>query len=279
MKRLFLACTPRTGNLWFRKMLAASLGIQNVAAHSPEEVPWRDLPTDCLVAMHWHYSDGFAAFLRSQGFSSIVTMRNPLDVLISILQFSKHEPATARWLNGEGGDERGLACADPTSPEFLQYALSERAAALLGISSEWAPHALSVVRYEELVECSETVLTRVLREVGETAVVPLSDVIAQNTMERLRPVSKHHFWRGEPGLWRKLLTQEFCRAISARHAELMAVTGYDHSHATAPSAEAVRELWEKLSDTEAGGYLGANKAESARGAELQGSPTGTTPSR
>jgi hypothetical protein len=262
MQRLFLACTPRTGNTWFRKMLAASLRFHETAAHSPQEIAWSTLPPECIVAMHWHFSDEFARFLRHRKFFPIVIVRHPLDVLISILQFAKGEPATARWLGGEGGDERLLADADPTSPEFLEYALSARAALLLGISAEWTRHAVSVVRYERLVEQPAHVLGAVLDRMGRAPVVPSAEVVAGFALERLKRISKNHFWRGEAGLWRKLLTREIREEIFRRHGGLFHSLGYHCECPTAPTAEIARETWHRL--CESASYAGAGVPNSAR---------------
>jgi hypothetical protein len=199
MHRLFLACTPRTGNLWFRKMLATSLQWTETAAHKPAEIPWRSLPPKCIVAMHWQFSQDFHDMLQAHDFVPIVIARHPLDVLISILHFSQCEPATSKWLGGLGGGEHLLHQADPASPEFLEYALSERASALLSISAEWLPHAASMVRYEDLVSQPELVLDRVIQQIGGSPQLPLAEVIESHTMERLRASCRHHLWRGEPG--------------------------------------------------------------------------------
>jgi hypothetical protein len=87
--------------------------------------------------MHWRRSPTFHQFLMERQFEVLVTVRHPLDVLISILHFAQYEPATRRWLDGEGGNETSLLGADPTSEAFLAYALSGRASALFEVSAEW----------------------------------------------------------------------------------------------------------------------------------------------
>jgi len=126
-------------------MLAGCLDMRVTAAHSPAEVNWEALQEDCLLAMHWRHTPEMEAILGE--FEILVTARHPLDVLISILQFSQHEPATARWLEGEGGNENLLMDASPTDKKFLDYALSDRAAALLSVSVEWRERARAVVPY------------------------------------------------------------------------------------------------------------------------------------
>jgi hypothetical protein len=245
MKRFFIACTPRTGNLWFRKLLTGSLGIMEMAAHNPEEVSWQTLPPECAVAMHWDYSSPFVAMLRSLDFTPVVTARHPLDVLISILQFSQSEP-TARWLEGRGGSERVLRNADPASPEFLQYALSDRAAALLSVSAAWRSAAREIIRYEDLVKDPEAVLRRVLNTFGRSPRVPLPEVVAAHTFARLRPISTTHMWRGIPGLWRELLPEDRVHVIYRRHRLVFESLGYQCDHPAAPTREVARERWRAL---------------------------------
>ena len=246
MNRLFLACTPRTGNVWFRKLVANALKISETAAHTPAEIQWQALPARCIVAMHIRRRPEFAEFLSSQGFTPIVTVRHPLDVLLSILHFSKYEPSTARWLEGIHGDERTLSDADPTSPAFLQYALSERAAALLAVSVDWLDTACAAVRYEELVANPLQTLERLLVTLGETAQAPLPEVIENHTIPRLRPLAQHHFWRGIPGLWRDVFTREYRQAVYDRHETVFRALGYNCECPTAPTAEAAYQKWQSL---------------------------------
>ena len=84
--------------------------------------------------------------------------RHPLDVLVSILHFASHEPQTARWLDGEGGDESSILGAEPASAAFLASATGPRARALLAVTPEWWPHGGVAVRYEDAVGSPEAAL-------------------------------------------------------------------------------------------------------------------------
>jgi hypothetical protein len=59
------------------------------------EISWDASTRNRLVAMHWRRTPEVHEILTRLNFDIIVTARHPLDVLISILQFSQHEPATA----------------------------------------------------------------------------------------------------------------------------------------------------------------------------------------
>src|SRR5437879_4423754 len=117
--RLAIVCTPRTGNVWLRTMLGDLYGIPATAVHSPDEVDWDRLPPECVLAAHWHRTPSFLERLREAGFKVIIPARHPLDVLVSILQFSLHDRSTLRWLEGENGNERSIYGAMPGSTAFL----------------------------------------------------------------------------------------------------------------------------------------------------------------
>jgi len=244
--RLFLACTPRTGNTWFRKMVAQATGGVDAAAHSPSEIAWESVETPCIVAMHCHRTPAFQSFLADAGFDVLTMVRHPLDVLVSILHFSKYEPATARWLEGEGGDESPLRCADPTSAEFLDYALSRRAALLLNVSSEWYSSAREVVHYERLVADTAGTLDAILRRLGCSMHATADDVAIHNSLDRLRRFSKYHFWRGEPGLWRRVIPASYQLSIYEGHRDLFELWGYPRPDESPLLAEEARETWSMI---------------------------------
>jgi hypothetical protein len=137
MNRLAVVGTSRSGNTWLRILLAQLYDLAQYAAHTPDALDWETLPENCIVQLHWHRLPPFTTFLAAQNFRVVTMARHPLDILISILQFSPHEPQTACWLDGENGNETAIHNKSVISPEFLAYAVSSRAQALLSISREW----------------------------------------------------------------------------------------------------------------------------------------------
>jgi hypothetical protein len=244
--RYFLACSPRTGNNWVRQLVADSLYLTSYAVHRVGDVPWDNLPPHCIVSLHEHASAELYRFLARHDFKVVVMVRHPLDVLISILHYAQHEPKTALWLAGEGGDESGLAGAGPLDPAFLTYACGARAAALLGISAEWLPYASVTVRYEELCKDSILKLRQLLASLGVTPARPLDKVTAENTLTALRKKNPHdvyHFWRGQPGFWRRVLTLDVAREIWSRHRALFETLGYSCDPDPRLTAEQARLNW------------------------------------
>lgn len=250
-KRLFIVCTPRTGNTWLRKLLAGALGLPEYAAHAVEEIAWLELPPGCVISMHVHNTPVFRRHLDDLNFRVIVTVRHPLDVLVSILQFSQHEPATARWVGGDCGDESALAGADPLSREFLDYCLSDRAAVLLSVSLQWMADAAAVVRYEPLVESPQASLSELLDRLKLSSVRPLQQIVAENTIDKLRKdLSQYHFWRGTPSLWKRLLPADVAIPILNRHRSAFERLGYACDYDPRLTREQARNNWNALGEVE-----------------------------
>ena len=151
--RVAIVSTPRSGNTWFRYMLAQLYGATQLVVHTPDEIEWKNLPDGNLVLqLHWPPTDDFRRQLRAANFEIVTITRHPFDVLISILNFSPNEPQTARWLDGEGGDESAIHAQSCNSDAFITYAKSPRARALLSVSSDWLKQGETVVvSYEKLV--------------------------------------------------------------------------------------------------------------------------------
>jgi hypothetical protein len=211
-----------------RHLLSTLFDIPTLAAASPMEVEWAALPPGCVLQVHWHPTPLFHAWLEQYGFRVVVLTRHPFDVLVSILHFALHN-STGRWLEGEEGNERSIFGAMPRSTAFIEYATGKRAAALLSISRQWwqAPggHRL---RYEDLTSDPYRELTRLAEEVGGAARVSVADAVAANSMSALRIRSRNytHFWKGEPGLWRRLLPTAEAQAIAQVLAGSLEEFGY-----------------------------------------------------
>ncbi len=248
LTRLFLACTPRTGNTWFRASFAHLTGLANLSAYFPGDVPWELLPADCSLSMHWHRTLPFEGFLRQHGFRIMVMARHPLDVLLSILSYvQRDEAGTRRWLEGECGDERSLVGATPASDAFVRYALGWRAATLFDVSAVWAPRAAVHVHYERLVREPHAEFGRICTALGLQPQVDVGTVTALYTPDAMRKAVPVHYWQGTPDLWKRLIVPELAAAIRERHPTAFETFGYacdPDPELTAAQAEA---NWRALS--------------------------------
>jgi hypothetical protein len=181
----------------------------------------------CVIQLHQPAEESFLSWVKKHGFRVLTIARHPFDVLISILHFCRHEPSSARWLDGKHGTERDIWQATPRSPAFLNYATGPRAKALLAVSTDWwGRKDVLRTRYETFVEDPEGELGRLTRGLG-AAGADIAGVVRAHAIENLRPqASNHHFWQGRPGLWRSLLTVAEVRELVAAHAKTLSTYGY-----------------------------------------------------
>lgn len=204
--RIAIVSSPRSGNTWLRRLLGATYRLEERSAFTPDELDWEALPERCVLQLHWHRTPEFLAQLDRYGCSVVVVARHPLDVLVSILHFAQHESSTDRWLDGEAGSEAVLWGADPTSPAFVEYALSPRAQALLSITPEWWEYADARARYERLVVSPAGELGRIVDALGTPPSVLPTRAIERVRFDRLqKEAPNHHFWQGRAGLWREVV--------------------------------------------------------------------------
>ena len=120
--RIAVISSPRSGNTWVRSVLGDILGLQQFAVHNYIELD--NIPDRCIVQLHWYREPNLQRFLGGRCFKVLVLARHPLDVLVSMLNFIRHEPLTARWLEGNAEIPKSLAGQAPTSQDFLKYAMS-----------------------------------------------------------------------------------------------------------------------------------------------------------
>lgn len=228
--KLALVSTPRSGNTWLRSLLASIYRLEQRAVHHLAHLDWSALPPRCVVQIHWHRSPEFLRLLAENGVQVVTIARHPLDVLLSILQFAPHEPQTAMWLAGTGGDESPIHGRAADGSEFLSYCLGPRARALLSITPQWWLAADVVkLRYEELVAEPTAALAALEQRLGS----PLGDVgeaLDAFTIDKLRLTSSNqHFWKGQPGLWQQYIPAEHAGRIMQAHRDVFDSLGYSPS--------------------------------------------------
>jgi hypothetical protein len=266
--RLAVVSTPRAGNMWLRRQLVAMFDLEERSAHTPDEVDWEALPEDCVLQLHWPRTRNFVRTLDRHGFHVVVLSRHPLDVLISILHFSAHEPETARWLDGAHGDEHLIIGVEPTSHAFWKYATGRRGRALVGVSAQWWKRGLVAVRYEDLVAEPVRELQRVVDALGVRPALTPDAVTQAVTFGALKSeTSNQHFWQGQPNHWRALLPELVATDIACAHTRVLNRLGYhvdpDPSLTHAEAFERWREKATGRAAPTRAGYASAPAAAAA----------------
>jgi Sulfotransferase domain len=222
--RIAVISSPRSGNTWVRSVLGDILRLQQFAVHNYIEL--ENIPDRCIVQLHWYREPNLQRFLNDRRFKTLVLARHPLDVLVSILNFIRHEPKTARWLEGNAEIPPSLAGQAPTSQDFLKYSKSWGAENVLGVSYQWwhDPDAIKV-RYEELVQRPHEALLNLAR-VFDPAARDEDDAIGRFGLPFFQGLPNKHGWQGRPDLWRQLIVYSDARAIYRRHKRIFDVMGY-----------------------------------------------------
>lgn len=225
--KLLIVSTPRSGNTWLRYMLTSLYQLQPFAVHAPQDLDWTNLPQRSIVQLHWHRTLEFKQLLQQHHIQPITIIRHPIAVLLSIWQFATHEPATAKWLQGEGGNEDSILNQPLNSRAFLDYACSDRAKALLSISTEWWKQAGTLnVSYENLVTNPEHTLIQLCKTIGSPQ-REIQKVLNDNTLEKLqKTTTNNHFWQGQANAWQEMLSFEFIQTIEHTHSNVLQQLGY-----------------------------------------------------
>jgi hypothetical protein len=232
-----------------RSVLGDILRLQQFAVHNYTEL--ETIPDRCIVQLHWYREGNFQRFLADNRFKTLVLARHPLDVLVSILNFIRHEPLTARWLEGNAEIPSTLAGQPPTSNEFVRYATSWGAENVLGISYQWWHDATAIkARYEDLVQRPDEALLNLAR-VFDPGVCDESGAASRFSLPFFQKLPNKHGWQAKPGLWRRLIVYHDARTIYRRHKHLFDVMGYSVRPYLLTRAAALR-TWKMLTAENAG---------------------------
>jgi hypothetical protein len=233
--------------MWTRRLLRQLYALEERSTHYVDALEWDELPERCIVQLHTERTPELEELLATHGFRTVVLARHPLDVLISILHFARHEPQTAQWLGGRSGDESTILDADPTSRAFVKYATGPRAKALLSVTPDWWNAADVHLRYEELTGDTRHGLEQIVEALGEAPVASVEEVLTDVTFDALqREATNVHFWQGRADGWRSLLTPRIARKIEQAHREVFVTLGYEVDPDPDLSKRAARARWGEL---------------------------------
>lgn len=243
--RIAVLATPRSGNTWTRLMLGHVLDLVELPVHHPADLDWSSLPDRAVIQLHWPRSPYLQSLLDRAGVTVVTPVRHPFDVLISVLRFAQIEPGTGEWLWGQAGDEGLLLDADPTSTQFAQWALSDRAAALLDLSRSWAAGGRAVtVRYEDLIAFPQKEFSSLLETLGVEAARPTIEAVERFTPEWInRTHGFKHAGQALAGDWEELMSSDLVDLLLTRYGSHLETLGYSAHRGRAPNRDEIIRLW------------------------------------
>lgn len=211
-------------------MIAESIGLESWSTHEFDAIEWPE-GGGAAVQVHCFPEPHVLEVLDQHGVTPVTVARHPLDVLISILRFSADAPETGRWIDGRGGDEALLEGATPVDEAFREYALGDRAAALLDVTCQWWTRPDVVrARYEELRGVDgPTALGTIVEQLGgdRASATEAYEESTLKSMGRRHPLREFHMGLAETGHWRRMIPTDLAREIRRRHAGVFDTLGYD----------------------------------------------------
>ena len=242
--RIAIIGTPRSGNSWTRAVLRETLTLQEIAVHNPRDIPAR-LPERVILQLHWYREPNFQRFLAENEFRLLIIARHPLDVLVSAWHFAPYEPLTSRWLEGNTELSPDICSAPPASRIFRSYATSWGAENLLSVSYQWW-HERSAIRlhYEDLVRDSVGCFSNLIQTLGGS-LQQLPAALEKNRLAVFQEVANRHGWRGEPGVWRDVVTPSIAFSVWQRHRRVFQTLGYGIPVTTITRRRAIQN-WKRL---------------------------------
>ncbi len=224
MTRLAIVSSPRSGNSWTRSVIAQGLQLEELAVHDYADL--REIPDRCALQIHWYREPHFQQFLARERFTVLVIARHPLDILLSVLHFVPHEPATSQWLLGNCEIPAGLNGQDPTSDAFLDYCMSWVSENLLSITYQWWHERNAIkARYEDLVDQPASGFAAIAASLGEPA-DRLAAALEHHNLARFQAGPNRHGWRGSPDHWQTMIPRPLAERIRRRHARVFDCLGY-----------------------------------------------------
>jgi hypothetical protein len=248
--RIAVVSTPRSGGTWASLVVQHALDLVGLTAPHPGDLDWLALPDRALIHLHWPRTPYLQSLLDKAGVQVVTIIRHPFDVMLSVLRFAQMTPATADWLWGEAGSENILLDADPTSPQFAQWAMSERAAALVDVSRSWAAcRGVVSVRYESLIASPDEEFSTLLQALGVKEMHALAEAIERYSPARVNRIGFGHSWLASSGVWQELFTSDLVDLLLARYRGHLQDAGYSTEISGVADREEALKRWIDLSAT------------------------------
>lgn len=244
---VLLAATPRSGNTLLQRLFAELLGYAVLAAPTLDDIAPDEVVAPVLMQVHAVNNRQAQRFVDEVGARVVTVARHPLDVLVSMLHFSRHEPQILDWLDGAGiPSPETLRGASPTSSQFVEWAAGKGAGRLLALTQGWWHEpATARVRYEDLVASTTSVLEKLVAELGIAARLDEADPEATRE-QTLVGLANHHRWRSKANGWQDLLTGQVVERLHRAHRKVFDDLGYTVPGPSALTEDDANRNWRQL---------------------------------
>lgn len=229
--------SPRSGNSRCRRYLASAWRLDEYASHDPGLLL---APPEGggVLQVHATRTDAIERSVRGRGMRVVVTVRHPLDMLLSILHFAQFEDDVRRWPHGD--DVVALQGCDPTSEAFRAFATGSAFESLVRVSRSWWGRADAVVRFEHAASDLTSACAALARLDGTRE---CDTAAAERAAEfgYFHGLPNRHGWQGRAGYWTEFIDRSLARQVEENLGSLMGT--YSTRDAQAVDAIDVRLAW------------------------------------
>ncbi len=231
---VLLTSAPRSGNTLLQRLFHEVFGYPVLAAPTIDDVATELVTAPVLMQIHAVRNRRALQFVDRLSARVVTVARHPLDVVISILHFSRHEPQILDWLDGEAiGSPTTLRGASPTSEQFVEWATGSGASRLLAITADWwNDPATYRIRYEDLIASTGPVVAKLADDLGIVVPEATDELLGEpvdpdGVRERtLVGTPNHHRWRSKADGWRDFLPRPVAERLAVTHRRVLADLGY-----------------------------------------------------
>ncbi len=246
--RIALLATPRSGTTWLRLILGHVLDLEELSVFHPADLDWAHLPERVVIHLHWPRTAHLQSLLEAARVNVVTMSRHPFDVLVSILRMAQTEPKTIGWLWGRGGDEEALLDADPSSEDFAQWALSERALNLLDVTRSWlVDDQVARVSYERLVVSPEEEVGRLLEGWSLLPSRPISEAVTKFTPNWVNEQGGvRHSWTATSNLWTEVIPSALADRLRVRYHHHLDQLGFAMASDSKVDHRTAKDRWGEL---------------------------------
>lgn len=227
--RVAIISSPRCGNTFLRLCLADILSLNTDAFHEPKNFP-SVFPEDFIFQLHWQNDDKLYKFLLKKKFKIITLTRNPLDIFISILRFTRHEKQLENWLKGELNIKQSkFKLWQPNDHNFINWCTSEYSKKLLSVSLEWSKlDNIHLIKYEDLVYKP----FQELKKINNFLELKFFDqkkteiVLKKYDINYFKNLPNLHGWKGKVGNWKSFFKKDNAKKIYVYHQDFFKFFDY-----------------------------------------------------
>jgi len=228
--RIAIISSPRCGNTFLRLCLSKLFNLETDAYHVPSKFPDK-FPEKFIFQMHWELDEKFKQFLFNGNFKIITLTRNPLDIFVSILRFTKYEKEVEKWLDSSLDiNQEKFKFYSPNDLDFINWCNSKYAKKLLNVSFDWSRlEEIHTIKYENLISNLDSELKKLYKFFG---VENIDYNFAKNVFEKFninyfQSMPNRHGWKGKANNWQNYLTKRNAESIYKYHSAFFDFFKYD----------------------------------------------------